>query len=220
VKAMGVAQARWVGDYFRHARKVPSPHPDSLVDSGDLIRVNVDGWRQAAYVHRDHRALLKRATQNDLHATHSTLLSPFDPLVWDRERALHTWDFDYRIECYTPEARRQYGYFTLPMLVNGSLVGRLDAKAHRVQKMFELKTVHFERSVQFNGAMDGEVRLASLAQAVVRAASWHGANQIVLRAVKHPGDDKKSERLLSQKLSLLLENAMNTTREIRETGKA
>jgi uncharacterized protein len=216
VKAMGVVQARWIGDYFRHARKAPSPHPDALVDSGELIRVKVVGWKNAAYVHRDHRALIKRAMQNDLRATHSTLLSPFDPLVWDRERALHTWNFDYRIECYTPEAKRKYGYFTLPMLVNGSLVGRVDAKAHRADSVFELRMVHFEHLAQLNGAMDDQVRLASLVQAIARAARWHGANRIVLRDVKHPGSSKKSERLLSQKLSLLIEIAMKASSEASE----
>jgi uncharacterized protein len=219
VKAMGVVQARWIGDYFRHARKAPSPHPDSLVDSGELIRVKVEGWKNAAYVHRDHRALVKRALRNELHATHSTLLSPFDPLTWDRERALATWDFDYRIECYTPQAKRKYGYFTLPILVNGALIGRLDAKAHRAQKTFELKTLHFERSAQFNGSIDDDVRLASLAQAIERAARWHGANRIVLRDIKHPGSDKKSERLLSQKFSLLLKTAFEAMRETREMSE-
>jgi uncharacterized protein len=213
VKTLGITQARWIGDYFRHARKAPSPHPDSLVDSGEFIRVQVEGWKNAAYVHRDHRALLKRAQRNALRATYSTLLSPFDPLVWDRERALHTWAFDYRIECYTPQAERKYGYFTLPMLVNGALIGRLNAKAHRAHFLFELKKIHFEPNVQFNGAIDDEARLKSLAEAIARAAHWHGAEKIVLRGVKRPGSNKNGERLLGEKMKQLLTIALEAMRE-------
>ncbi|MGL5003005.1 MAG: winged helix-turn-helix domain-containing protein, partial [Casimicrobium sp.] len=200
VKAMGIAQARWIGDYFRHAAKTPEPDPETLVDKGELIRVQVEGWKNAAYVHRDHRALLKAAQSDRLMATHSTLLSPFDPLVWDRERALATWNFDYRIECYTPEAKRKYGYFTLPMLVMGTLLGRLDAKAHRQSKVFELKSMHFESMPQLNWAMNDSAVFVSLVDAIVNAASWHGAKKCVIGRIQAPGLDRKSERLLCTKL--------------------
>jgi uncharacterized protein len=208
VKAMGIAQARWIGDYFRHAAKTPDPHPDALVDSGELIRVQVEGWKNAAYVHRDHRALLKRAMNDELTARYSTLLSPFDPLVWDRERALATWNFDYRIECYTPEAKRKYGYFTLPILVNGSLIGRLDAKAHRALKIFELKTLHFESVANLDRAMANEAHLQSLTCAITRCVRWHGANKVTAGRVLAPDSDKKSERMLRSRLLNSLTSAM------------
>ncbi len=204
VKAMGIAQARWIGDYFRHAAKTPEPDPETLVDTGELIRVNVEGWKNTAYVHRDLRALLKAAQSDQLKATHSTLLSPFDPLVWDRERALATWHFDYRIECYTPEAKRKYGYFTLPILVNGAIVGRADAKIHRSKNVFELKSIHFEMWPAEKFRFDDEAELRPLAQAVSRCARWHDANRVVLGNVFAPGRGKKSERLLRGKLASLL----------------
>jgi uncharacterized protein len=200
VKAMGVAQARWIGDYFRHAAKTPEPDPETLVDSGELIRVQVEGWKNAAYVHRDRRALLRAAQNNQLKATHSTLLSPFDPLVWDRERAFATWNFDYRIECYTLEAKRKYGYFTLPILISGSLVGRLDAKAHRAQNILELKSIYFESIAQFNGAINNEADFASLVNAFVEAARWHGARKCTIGRIQAPGLDRNSERMLRTKL--------------------
>ena len=168
VKAMGLAPARWVGDYFRHAGKLPRPHPDSLVETGDLLRVTVADWPWSAYVHRDHSHLLKRAQNDELTPSHCTLLSPFDPLVWDRERALKLFNFDYRIECYTPEAKRKYGYFTLPLLVRGQLVGRVDAKAHRADEMFEVRALHLEEGIVLTDSL-----AADIANALHRCAVWH-----------------------------------------------
>lgn len=211
VKATGIVQARWIGDYFRHAAKTPEPEPEGLADSGELIRVRVEGWKNAAYVHRDHRLLLKAAQNNQLKPTHSTLLSPFDPLVWDRERALATWDFDYRIECYTPEAKRKYGYFTLPILLAGSLVGRLDAKAHRNHQVFELKLLHFESIAQLNEAIADDAVFVSLVDAIVSAASWHGAKKCAIGGIQAPGLDRKSERTLRAKLLPALNQALAET---------
>jgi uncharacterized protein len=175
VKAMGLAPARWIGDYFRHAGKAPRPHPESLVERGLLLRVDVQGLPWPAYVHPDHVTTLKRAQQNKLNATYSTLLSPFDPLVWDRERALTLWNFDYRIECYTPEAKRKFGYFTLPILVRGALVGRLDAKAHRADGVFEVRALHLESSVKADDAL-----AADIAEVLVRCAVWHNTPKVTV----------------------------------------
>jgi uncharacterized protein YcaQ len=168
VKAMGLAPARWIGDYFRHAGKVPRPHPDSLVETGELLRVQVADWPWPAYVHPDHATLLRAVQNNRLRATCCTLLSPFDPLVWDRERALRMFDFDYRIECYTPKAKRKYGYFTLPILVRGELVGRVDAKAHRIDEVFEVRALHLEVGVALTESLATDI-----ADALYRCAAWH-----------------------------------------------
>ena len=174
VKALGVLPARWIGDYFRHAGKAsPKPQPDALVDSGELIKVRVEGWPWHGYVHRDHQLLLRKAARGTLTASHCTLLSPFDPLVWDRERALAMFDFDYRIECYTPAAKRRYGYFTLPILVRDALVGRLDAKAHRDAGVFEVRTLHLEPHAKPSAALAEDV-----ADAIARCARWHGTPQV------------------------------------------
>ena len=89
VKAMGLAPARWIGDYFRHAGRVPHPHPDALVETGALLRIQVEGWANTAYVHADHANLLRAAQKDKLLPSYNTLLSPFDPLMWERERVLH-----------------------------------------------------------------------------------------------------------------------------------
>ncbi len=168
VKAMGLAPARWIGDYFRHAGKAPRPHPDSLVETGALLRVRVADWPWPAYVHPDNADLLNTAQKDRLRATHCTLLSPFDPLVWDRERALRMFNFDYRIECYTPEEKRKFGYFTLPILVRGELVGRVDAKAHRADEIFEVRALHLEV-----GVAPTKLLAADIAGALHRCAAWH-----------------------------------------------
>ena len=168
VKAMGLAPARWIGDYFRHAGKAPRPHPESLVETGELLRIEVADWPWPAYVHPDHAAWLRAAQNNKLLPTYCTLLSPFDPLVWDRERALRMFNFDYRIECYTPKVKRKYGYFTLPILVRGVLVGRVDAKAHRADEVFEVRALHLEVGVALTESLATDI-----ADALHRCAKWH-----------------------------------------------
>jgi hypothetical protein len=127
------------------------------------------------YVHREHASLLATAQAGRLRATHTTLLSPFDPLVWDRARAQNMFDFEYAIECYTPAPKRRYGYFVLPLLHRGSLVGRLDAKAHREEGVFEIKALFLEP-----GLAPAPGLVADVAEAIARTARWHGTPAIRL----------------------------------------
>ncbi len=168
VGALGIATPRWIGDYFRHAGRVPSPHPDALLETGELVRVDIDEINAPAYVTKQNLALVRKAARDELIATHTTLLSPFDPLVWDRERALALFNFDYRIECYTPEAKRQYGYFTLPILHRGAIIGRVDAKAHRREGVFEIVCLTLEPGVNMEQGM-----IEDVARVVVHCARWH-----------------------------------------------
>lgn len=175
VRALGITQARWIADYFRLKPAVDERELAPLLASGELLRVQVSGWDSAAYVHRDHAPLLDSAYAGRLRATHTALLSPFDPLVWDRARVRAMFDFDYTIECYVPAAKRRYGYYVLPILHRGRLIGRLDAKAHRAEGMFEVKALFLEESVTPTERM-----LAELAQAIAALATWHGTPRIRL----------------------------------------
>jgi uncharacterized protein YcaQ len=168
VRALGIAQARWIADYYRQAKKHTDAELEPLVADGTLERVEVQGWSAPAYVHRDHAGLLARAQRGALRATATTLLSPFDPVVWDRARARALFDFDYALECYTPAPKRKYGYFVLPILRRGRLVGRLDAKAHREEGVFEVKSFHLEPDVE----ADAEL-IADCDEAIARCAEWH-----------------------------------------------
>ena len=173
VRALGITQARWINDYFRSGGKLKDAELDAFVASGDLLRVSVDGWKAPAYVHPDHADLLAAAATARLRATQTVLLSPFDPVVWDRERASTMFDFDYRIECYTPAPKRRYGYYVLPILHRGKLVGRLDAKAHRADAMFEVKALYLERGVACTPAL-----AKAIAGAIQACARWHATPRI------------------------------------------
>jgi uncharacterized protein YcaQ len=126
-------------------------------------------------VHASQTALLKKAAAHKLEATQTTLLSPFDPIVWDRERALAIFDFDYRLECYTPEAQRIHGYFVLPILCRGELIGRLDAKAHRALGVFEVKALHTQAAAPWT-----ESQVTDVAQAIQRCADWHATPKVTI----------------------------------------
>ncbi|MDR7378190.1 uncharacterized protein YcaQ [Rhodoferax ferrireducens] len=175
ILALGITQARWVHDYFRQKPRLKDADLDVLVEQGVVQRVQVQGWTLPGYVHQQHAELLQTAQAGKLRATHTALLSPFDPLVWDRERASAMWGFDYRIECYTPEDKRTYGYFVLPILHKGALVGRLDAKAHRAQGAFEVKALFLEDGVKLSDAA-----VQAVAEAITRCADWHGTPEVLL----------------------------------------
>lgn len=182
VRALGVTQARWIADYYRLPSAVTEAELAPLLAAGELLAIAVQGWAVPGYVHRDHAQLLERAQQGRLRATHTALLSPFDPLVWDRARALAMFDFEYALECYTPAPKRQYGYFVLPILHRGRLVGRLDAKAHRGEGVFEIKALFLEPEQAPTERLVREV-----AAAIARLAQWHGTPQIQLERCSPAG---------------------------------
>ncbi len=173
ITALGVTQARWVSDYFRMKPRLKESDLDTLVEQGRVLRVAVQGWDVPAYVHADNARLLKRTRQGTLQATHTALLSPFDPVVWDRERASSLFGFDYRLECYTPEHKRVYGYFVLPILCRGELIGRLDAKAHRIEGIFEVKALHVQSGLRWT-----DQQIVDVARAIADFAAWHGTPQV------------------------------------------
>jgi len=203
VRALGVTSARWVADYFRTSQRDTAPLLPALAAEGVLIEARVEGWPQPGYVHPDNTALAEAAVAGTLTPELTTLLSPFDPLVWDRARALAMFGFDYRIECYTPAPKRRYGYFTLPILWRGQLIGRLDPKAHRKEGRFEIKALHLEPGVPVT-----EQLVADLAGALSECAAWHQTPTIDIRWSDPPklaalvqraiecGDDSAADREL------------------------
>jgi uncharacterized protein YcaQ len=193
VKALGLAKASWIPDYHRTRR--PHPDPEALVAAGELTRARVEGWNEPVYIHPDHLDAARSAAAGTLAPTLTTLLSPFDPVVWDRRRALDLFDFDYRLECYTPAEKRRYGYFTLPILRRGVLAGRIDAKAHRANGVFELKSVILEP-----GARASERFVRDVAAAVLRCARWHRCRAI------HVGASMPTE--FGQRLATIIDDVL------------
>ena len=180
VRALGVAVARWVPDYFRTPKKGVASLLEELADEGSLLRATMED--EPAYVHPDDAGLAEEILLGGLRPSVTTLLSPFDPVVWDRARALELFDFDYKIEVYTPAAKRRYGYYSLPILHHGALVGRLDAKAHRKEAIFEVKVAHLEPDVSVSDDL-----ISGIAGALRECASWHETPEVVLRQSDPPG---------------------------------
>ena len=122
-RACGVGTVADLADYFRMKVGEARPRLAELVEAGRLRPVNVDGWREPAYLHPDARAPRAIAA--------SALLSPFDPVVWFRPRTRRMFEFDYRFEIFIPEAKRSWGSYVLPFLLGDRLAARVDVKLDR-----------------------------------------------------------------------------------------
>lgn len=182
VQALGVTKAAWIADYFRMYKRDALMALDKLVKQGLVETIPVEGWKEPGYFHTEQRKAVESALKGKIPVSKTTLLSPFDPLVWDRARALNLFSFDYKIEVYTPAPKRKYGYFTLPILHNNAIIGRLDPKAHRKDGIFEVKAVHLEPGVIVDDTM-----ISSLKQALQACAAWHKTPQVIIRAASEPG---------------------------------
>lgn len=168
-RALGVVHPRWLGDYYRMQTSL-QPFVAGLAARGELLPVQIEGIDGEAYVLPETLATIEALTAPTRGVT---LLSPFDPLVWDRKRAADLFDFEYRIECYTPAHKRVYGYFTLPILLHDRLIGRVDCKVERAQAVFHIKALHYETGVRLTAT-----QAKALAQMFWRCAQWHGATVI------------------------------------------
>lgn len=182
VKALGVTKAAWIADYFRMSKKDAQAVIEKLAKRGEIQPVQVEGWDVPGYFHPDQQDTIEAAAGGQIPTSRTTLLSPFDPLVWDRGRALDLFNFDYKIEVYTPAPKRKYGYFTLPILYNNRLIGRLDPKAHRKEGIFEVKAVHLEPGVVVDDAL-----VAALKSTLKACAAWHKTPQVIVREAAEPG---------------------------------
>lgn len=179
VRSLGVARPEWVALNLQHlwiGLVAMRKRFDALAEDGLLVKVDVEGWKSSGYVHPDNLALIDAVMSDSLPVPGTALLSPFDPITWDRARALDLFDFDYRIECYTPAPKRKYGYFTLPILCGDEIVGRLDPKAHRKEGVFEVKSIHLEPNVNITPALASGLR-----DTVERIAAWHKTPEVLIR---------------------------------------
>ena len=117
----------------------------ALVAEGRVSQLRVEGEARPWYARTADLAALARAGRLRAPSAGTTLLSPFDSFLWHRERVHRLWGYFYRIEIYVPGHRRQHGYYSLPILHDGQLLGRVDLKSHRERGVLEARHVHFER---------------------------------------------------------------------------
>jgi uncharacterized protein YcaQ len=165
-KYHGVGTLRDLTDYHRMKQTSCAPLAAELVEEGRLVAAEVRGWGRPAYVHPD------AVTPRRVNAR--ALLSPFDPVVWNRERAERLFGFRYRIEIYTPAPRRQYGYYVLPFLLGDELVGRVDLKADRAGSALLVQSAWGEPGIT-NGDVAG-----ALHEELTSMAAWLGLDRVVV----------------------------------------
>jgi hypothetical protein len=157
-----------------------------MLRTGEVVEVTVDGDRARSYALARDIDALADAGRRRAASRGATLLSPFDSLLWHRERAVRLFGYDYRIEVYVPAPARRFGYYALPLLVDGQLVGRVDAKLHRGERRLELRRTHLEPWLVAGapppaaawGPLPLERGLAGLADAAWSLAAFTGADRV------------------------------------------
>ncbi|MGW9270928.1 DNA glycosylase AlkZ-like family protein [Microbacterium sp. NPDC055599] len=168
-RSSGVATTSDLADYYRiRDRATIGRAIAELEDTGELLPVRVRGWERAgrplpAWRHRD--AVLPRRVEA------AAILTPFDPVVWFRERALRAFELDYRIEIYVPAAKRRYGYYSLPVLVGDRIVARVDLKAERAGSTLQVQSAWWEPQARPDDA-------EAIARELRLAAAWQGLEHV------------------------------------------
>ncbi len=169
-EALGVATVRDLADYYRIPAPTARPRIHELVDEGALVAVAVEGWKEPGYMpagaHPPRRVEAR------------ALLSPFDSLVWERARTERLWGFRYRLEIYTPEPKRIYGYYVLPFLLGEHLVARVDVRADRAASVLRVPAAYLEACSATNATSTSTAVAAALAAELRSLARWLGLDRV------------------------------------------
>ena len=166
VRSHGIGTIADIADYYRLTVDSTRSALTELSEMGEVLPVRVRGWKEPAYLHRDARSPRK--------VSGAALLCPFDPLIWQRARTERLFGFHYRIEIYTPQPQRRFGYYVFPLLVGEQLMGRFDLKADRATSRLLVQASWVEPDADPVDAAD------AAAVELTRMASWLGLSQTVV----------------------------------------
>jgi uncharacterized protein YcaQ len=175
VSCLGVATAAQVSDYYRQRKPDTRATIATLVAEGALVTVDVEGWKDPAYLDPVDLPLVEELETGAHRPALTTFLSPFDNLIWDRQRVRDLFGFDYRAEMYQPVEKRRYGYYVLPILHQGRLIGRLDPKADRKSKTLMIRAVYLEPGCTPSGEL-----ASGIAAALREFMAFHGSERLAI----------------------------------------
>ena len=170
-KLMGVGTVRDIANVYCIYASDAKPIVADLVELGIVKEVTVEGWKEKAYLHKDFFNFDFKQVKPSL----TTVLSPFDPLTWQRERALRIFNFDYKIEIYTPEPKRIYGYYSLPTLHKDKLIARIDLKSDRQNKTLLVQSAWHEKDLS---AKEVQVSAKAVTKHLIEVRNWQGLEDI------------------------------------------
>lgn len=162
--SFGIGAAPDLIDYYRLPKRPAKERLAELVENGDLVKVEVEGWNRPAFLHPD------AARPRSIDAC--TFVSPFDPVVWFRERGARLFDFEYKIEIYVPADQRRFGYYVLPLLLGDRIVGRCDLKTDRVDGVLRVLSAFSEDRTDTSDVVDGMRRALDDLAVFVGAGGW------------------------------------------------
>ena len=180
--SLGVGTQNDLADYFRMSPSTVSHLIQELTEDGKLMKLEVEGWKTTGYAIPE---------VNLTPPTHqgTTVLSPFDPVCWNRERTSRVFGFDYKIEIYVPEPKRVFGYYSLPLLHNGELIARLDLKSNRQQKTLQVQSSWVEESKV------SKFPKSAVTKHLSHIAKWQGLKEIEIANKGNVSLELGSDRL-------------------------
>jgi uncharacterized protein YcaQ len=180
--SLGVGTQNDLADYFRMSPGKVSHLIQELIEDGRLMKLEVEGWKTTGYAIPE---------VNLTPPTHqgTTVLSPFDPVCWNRERTSRVFGFDYKIEIYVPEPKRVFGYYSLPLLHNGELIARLDLKSNRQQKTLQVQSSWVEESKV------SKFPKSAVTKHLSHIAKWQGLKEIEIAKKGNVSLELGSDRL-------------------------